>query len=560
VIVLAALARCGSSAGTPDADGGSVDLVDDARPEVADEIDAVDAVDAVEAGPVNVVANGGFEQDVEDGAERPPYWFVGFRGEPLPPGSGAWALDDAVTTEGGRSLRLEPTGEYAVTQILHLPGAALAGRTVTLTLSVRHEGLQAPPSFLIAGYNPEVTEPDPVLGPGVVGSFLGTADAEPGAWKTYTGQFTATGPAQAVFVYLAATGSAGRAWFDDVRVLADPWAPGPGPSEASVDVPLAARPFDTGLVSENPADLSELAYEQMVQQAATSGSVLNLFFHVRWCELTGTPFDDDPEHAFTLRLGRLAREQGLKLGLTFDFTHGAPETVGDLNPLPDGTSPGSLNDPAVRQAYASELTWLFDQLDPEYVLVGIETSIFHDRHPEQWDAYVQMEAEVYDALKARNPLAHVSAYHTLDWSVNPDGSLNQAHAEVWRALLPHLDSVAFSTYPSVSLPGVPVADYPPGMFARPRDIAPDLPILVPEFGMGGGGDSGYTEAEQAEALGRMLIEMAEAAPVALIWFSLYDQPYYGVPAWFKIFKHLGLHGPDGTPKQSFVVWKKLHAL
>jgi hypothetical protein len=295
-----------------------------------------------------------------------------------------------------------------------------------------------------------------------------------------------------------------------VQVLADPWAPGPGPAEATVDVPLAARPFDTGFVSENPADLSELAYEQMVEQAATAGSVLNLFFHVRWCALTGTPFAEDPEHAFTLRLGRLARERGLKLGLTFDFTHRTPEIAGDLNALPDGTSPGSLNDAPVRQAYADELSWLFEQLHPEYVLIGIETNIFHDRHPEQWDAYVTLEAGIYDELKARAPLTHVSAYHTLDWSVNPDGSLHQAHADVWRTLLPHLDSVAYSTYPSVSLPGIPPADYPPGYFARPHDLAPDLPILVPEFGMAGGGDSGYTEAEQATVLRLMLTEMAAA--------------------------------------------------
>jgi hypothetical protein len=478
----------------------------------------------------------------------------------LPAGSGTWALDGSVAAEGARSLRLEPSGDYNLTQILHLPGTALQGRTVTVELKIRHQGMETPPSFLIAAFNPEYTEPDPVFGPGVVGRYLGAADAEEGVWKTWTGSFTAAAPALAVFVYLGASGKKGRAWFDDVKVLADPWAPGPGPDESSVEVPLASRPFDTGLASENPMDHGEVAYEEMVDQAAAAGNVFNLFFHVRWCQLTGTPFQDDPQHAFTLRLGKLARARGLKLGLTFDFTHGAPETVGDVIPLPDGTSPGSLNDAPVRQAYLDELYWLFDQLQPEYVLVGIETSIFHDRHPEQWDAYVQLEAEAYDELKKRDPLTHVSAYHTLDWSVNPDGSLNEAHAQAWRSLRPHIDSVAYSTYPSASLQGVAIADYPAGYFARPHDIAPELPILVPEFGTAGGEDSGYTEAEQAWVLRRMLTEMAAANPVALIWYSLYDQPYYGVPAWFKIFCHLGMHGPDGTPRESFVLWKKLHAL
>ena len=561
--LLLALSACGASG-----PGSSSDASDacDARPDAPSDSDlpgATDAAgegDAPSGGLANVAANGGFELDEEAGAGRPPYWFVGFRGEPLPAGSGTWALDSDVAAEGARSLRLQPSGEYNVTQIVHLPGTALQGRTVRVSLKIRHQGLEAPPGFVLAGFNPEYTVPDPLLGPGAVGAFVGTADPAEGEWREYQGSFTAAAPAQAVFVMLAASGAAGRAWFDDVRVLADPWAPGPGPDAASVQVPLATRDFDTGLVSENPADLSELAYEELVEHAAATGDVLNLFFHVRWCGLTGTPFEADPEHAFTLRLGRLARERGLKLALTFDFTHAAPQTVGDLNPLPDGSSPGSLNDPAVRRAYLDELYWLFDRLHPEMVLVGIEVSILHDRHPDQWDAYVQMEAEAYDTLKARDPATHVSAYHTLDWSVNPDGSLNQANAAVWRQLLPHLDSVAFSTYPSVSLAGTGALDYPQGYVARPHDIAPDLPILVPEFGTAGGGDSGFTEAQQAEVLARMLVDLAAVRPVALIWFSLYDQPYFGVPAWFKIFKHLGFRGQDGTPKPGLVLWNKLHAL
>ncbi len=505
-----------------------------------------------------VLANGGFGLPVQQGVERPPFWYVGFRGEPEA-ASGTWAIDTSDPAEGEGSLMIEPAGDFFVSQILHLPAPLIRGRTVSLSLSVKHESTDTPPTFFVAGFNPEVTQEHPLLGPGIAGAYVSIADEEEGVWKEYAGQFTADHPATAVVVILFANGSNGRVWFDDVRVVADTWSPGEGPDPESIDTPLDERSFAMGFTGQSPKDLSELGFSDLVEKTAATGEILNLFFHVRWCahDLSVIPCEDDPVHALMVDLGREARSHGLDLAITVDFTHNSFEEIGELNPLPDGASVGTLEDPAVRAAYREELLWIFDRLEPEFVIVGIEVDIMYEKNPDSWDDFVTMNADVYDAVKGRAAETHVTAYFTLDWMVDRNGELDEESAEVWRMLLPKLDSIAYSTYPNVSLQNMDIADYPPGYFIRAAEVASELPIMIPEFGMVGGGGSSFTEAEQAWVLRTMLSEFSSIDTAALIWYSAYDQPFFGQVPWFKeAFSFLGLMGMDATPKESFVVWQK----
>jgi hypothetical protein len=204
-----------------------------------------------------VLTNGGFEEPLAPGAERPPFWYIGFSDEPLPPTAGDWALDTEVTTEGDRSLRLEPREGMGASQVLHLPGGLLEGRTISAEVWIRHEGTSEAPMVLVAALNPRLPAIDPLLGPGFAGAFLLVADPEQGEWQRYSGTLTAVGPATLAFVYLSAPGSAGRVWFDGIRVEADPWDPGPGPDPQLFHAPLAARAFDLGVTAEGPMDMSE---------------------------------------------------------------------------------------------------------------------------------------------------------------------------------------------------------------------------------------------------------------------------------------------------------------
>ena len=514
------------------------------------------------AGPV--LSNGDFEGPLPDGAARPPSWFVGFEDEPLPAEAGEWAIDTEVAVEGSQSLRLEPRGGVGVSQVLHLPGGLLEGRSISAEVWIRHEGTTEPPLVLVAAVNPRLPTIDPLFGPGFAGAFLLVADAQQGSWQRYSGALTAAGPTSFAFVYLSAPGSSGRVWFDGVRVEADPWSPGSGPDPAQAQAPLLARGFDLGFTTEGPMDLSEAGRDCLLRTAADTAEVLNVFFAVRWCRLGGDTCASDPIHALDLARVVAAREQGMKVALTFDFTHGAPEdagTIGDLNPLPDGSSPGSLLDEPVRQALADELLWLVDRARPDIVLVGIEVDIFAERHPEQWSSFVAIEREIYDRVKAVAPAVHVTCYHRVNWSVDEQGRLRSAAASLWRQLLGGIDSIAYSIYPNTALPDLQVGSYPTGYFARPADIAPDLPVLVPELGMAGGGASSYTQVEQAAVLTTMLRELATVDPVAVIWFQLFDRLYLEAPQWAsEAFDHIGMMDLEGTPKESFAVWQRTFEL
>ena len=79
--------------------------------------------------------------------------------------------------------------------------------------------------------------------------------------------------------------------------------------------------------------------------------------------------------------------------------------------------------------------------------------------------------------------------------------------------------------------------------------------------MAGGGDSPYSQQEQAQVLSIMLSELASLEPVAVIWFQVFDRLYLEAPEWASAaFNHIGMMDLAGTPKESFLLWQKVHAL
>ncbi|MEM6989694.1 MAG: hypothetical protein AAF721_04335 [Myxococcota bacterium] len=561
---------------TPEPDGTTTDVADASTGATTTAVDTDDsdtggdtAVDSesgsddgttppVACDPACVQANGSFEEppneDRGTGA-RPPYWNI----TAASPDAG-WALSTDDPADGESSLVLTPNGDVTASQVLHLPGMALEGRTLSVSLQIKHEGMETPPAFALAALNPEAPE-DPAFGVGAVGAVFGVASDVEGEWETVTATVTATGPASEVVVFLTASGTTGAAWFDDVRVEADPWESPPGPDPADVEIPELTNEIFTGFVNEGPMDFSELGAESQLDTAAASTDLFNVFFHTSWCRhaMAVAPCENDVGHARGVRLAEGAHARGMGVILTLEFTHGDPEAIGSLNPLPDGTPVGAFTDPAVQQAYRDELLWLIDEVTPQVVIIGVEMNLMATAQDDTWwDAYVALEAELYDEIKAARPETHVTTYATLDYFVDDAGQLIVDNATQWQELLPNLDSIAFSVYPGVFLDGLPVAQWPSGYFSRPAEIAPELPLFVPEFGMPADGAPGLTEVEQADALRAMLLEFDSVYTLGLIWWQLYDLPYLGAPQFFKdSFSHIGMFDWFGRPRESFVIWQSI---
>lgn len=506
----------------------------------------------------DAIINGSFEQTQAIAANRPPHWYIGLKDDP-PLATGTWSLDTTDFYHGSRSLRLEPAGTFFASQILHLPGTGLAGQTISFSVRVKYQGMASPPAVILFGLNPEILTIDPIFGEPGFSASTAVAAATEGVWHEVTGSIVSPTEMTAVGIYLMTTSPNGTAWFDQVEITSPQWDPEPVAIETPA-LPIVTRNFDMGFTSAAPMDSSDQGFDNLIQLTKDSGNLINFFFRIRWCRLAANPVpcENDPAHAHRLGLVQDARAAGLKIGLTFNFTHASASSVGDLNPLPDGTSPGTLLDSNVRDALRDELLWLFGQIDPDYVANGIEMNFMQTLHPTWWAPFVALHGEIYDAIKVIDAATHVTTYHTHDWSVNSDGTLNLANAALWQMLLPKIDSIAFSSYPTGQFPGQDPSVYPSGYFSRPSDIAPGLPIMLNEFGVGGGGSSGLTYAQQADLLKLMNQEFASVNPVAVVLYQAYDLNYLGQPMWFKdYFSPIGLAEMDGKVKPAYFVWKEL---
>ncbi|MBN2009661.1 T9SS type A sorting domain-containing protein [candidate division KSB1 bacterium] len=500
----------------------------------------------------NVVTNPGFEMAADD-TLRPPYWMIGFIDSAQDVLKwGCWSFDSHFKTEGSRSIKLESypdaADNYTLSQILDINSATLKGKTVELQIDIAQQGFQSSPLVLLFAVN-ETLPPDPELGIGLAGDVILLADSTDGTFHTYSGSFTAKDAASFIALACVVPKEPGAVWIDNVRVTTEVDTP---ISESIVmQSPIAQRSFQMGFVQENSINMSEKAKEDVIRTIADHGEFVNIFFHTRWCSITG----DDIQwgHQQQLKQAELARELGLDIILTLDFTHDTENEVGDINFAPDGSTVGSLNDEAVWQSYYTEMLALCELVEPEYVVVGVEANIFYERHPDQWPAYVHLFKSLADTLTQLYPDIHVTSYFTIDWMTDPSGHINMQHADIWKQLMPELQSVAYSFYPAIM--GNISVTFAPGYFAAPAQIAPELPVIIPECGAPGGIDISVGFDKQVDWLSRMVTELSSVNAQAISWFSVYDQTYFGVPEVYRnAFNRIGMFKLDGSAKPALALW------
>jgi len=505
---------------------------------------------------MNVVTNGSFEDGFSEYGARPEYWYIGLPDERPIDGFGEWDFDSTIVADGLVSVHLvtdcPDTESYFLTQVVDAPTFDLEGKSVTFSLKMRVPVYGTAYALLIA-FNPE--SPDTLFDviPTVGYAILMPEPGDTG-FVELCDSFTATGPAQLMAVLISVNGPANEAWFDDIRVTYDVADEHPGPDTSEVANPLGTSPreFYIGTTSEVTRNFSEAALEDLPSEIAEVGDMVNIFTHIKWNDLRDTTLLAG--HDRPLFVSELAEDIGLARALTFDFTHDTPTTVGEINPMPDGTPVDSLS-PEVREAYINELLALVDEIDPVIVIVGIETDIFFGVRPDQWDNYVLLMSEVTTALSSR-PEIHITAYFCYDHMVSYDGFFNSELRDAWLEIMPYCESIGFSFYPDTN----DISWFAPDYFTLAQSLDPTKPMIIPEFGCRSDTLQGFSEDIQLNIISTIVSQLASTSPppVAIICYPMFDINYYGVPEWFTTaFATLGLRDYAGTPKKVHAAFRKM---
>ena len=328
-------------------------------------------------------------------------------------------------------------------------------------------------------------------------------------------------------------------------------------AEGDADKPLSAGPvrdFRMG-ISSLPPELSEERYEEVFTLAGEFGDLILIHRTPPWEEFLpdGTISDD------TIRTTEveqaLAEKNGLALFLAIDLTDGAAGRS-RLAALPDELAGSGFDNADVRAAFLSYAKYVALNYQPDYLALGVEMNMYYEHEPEDFDNFVSLYFEAYDAVKevSQDTLVFPTFQMEELQSLLPSGEIHPPQWHLFRRFEPKLDLLAISTYPSFA-------------FETPTDIPDDYyeqlgrytdrPIVIAEMGYSSGpcrqGINDGTESEQKDFLRRILLRAEAMDMPFLVWFAGWD-PAFATDPPLDLFQHIGLIRPDGTKKPSWFVW------
>ncbi len=168
-------------------------------------------------------------------------------------------------------------------------------------------------------------------------------------------------------------------------------------------------------------------------------------FKIPWnAWMNGTPLP--PE--FTNEIaGRAARKiEDKKLSVSVSILNGDRS---DLASDFDGTIPEytAINDPEIEDAYFEHLKYIANQLNPDYLIVGIEVNELLINSPEKWDPFKLLMANISTRIAQEFPGMRISESITLHNLYQPDVSDPQAYTAEVLDYANDLDLVCISFYP-----------------------------------------------------------------------------------------------------------------
>lgn len=212
--------------------------------------------------------------------------------------------------------------------------------------------------------------------------------------------------------------------------------------------------------------------------------------------------------------------------------------------------------PQVRASYKSGAAAFAERHQPPYLALGIEVNLVADSLPADFELFVDLFSETYDAVKAVSPGTKVFTIFQLEQLKGLRGGLfggvNDTTAARWDLLdrFPKSDLFGFTSYPGVIY--MEPSEIPASYYAELASRT-SKPIAITELGWSANSAiAGWEsdDAEQAEFIARLfvLMEPLRDRTQMVIWSFLFDQDL-GDP-----FTGIGLRRSDGSARPAWDAW------
>ncbi len=214
-------------------------------------------------------------------------------------------------------------------------------------------------------------------------------------------------------------------------------------------------------------------------------------------------------------------------------------------------------DETTKQSYKTSASAFAERYRPQYLGIGVEINILHERSPADFEAFAKFFGEVSKAVKEKSPTTRVFTVFQLEKMKGMGGGLfggeNDPKKAEWHLLedfAGYSDVVAFTTYPDLIYKDP--SDIPNDYYSEIR-MRTSKPIIFTEIGWHAdasplGWES--SEEEQERYVWRFFSLTSSLNMEVSIWSFVYDQNVS------EPFCSMGLLKADGYQRPAWNAWVK----
>lgn len=331
-------------------------------------------------------------------------------------------------------------------------------------------------------------------------------------------------------------------------------SPPPGPSVTRPEPEGEPRVTRLGL-SALPAQQDIGSYIQSFATAAEFADIILLQRTPPWAEfMPGGTVSATTAETTRFETGLLDQYADLGLLFAIDPTDALVERS-RIAGLPAGIDPAEgFNDPRLRTAFLGYTAYIVANYEPDYLAIGVEVNMLYARNRAQFDAFVSLYAEAYEAAKEARPEMKVFPTFQLEDLL---GEADEIHAPHWEVLIPFtgkMDAFAISTYPFRN--HTTVSEIREDYYTQLQQHW-EGEIIVSETGYSSEPVDGFlavgTQEDQQAFVQRLEAESDAGLFSLIVWYAPRD-PGFAAEGPVSRLRWIGLRATDGTPKLAWETW------